>query len=46
MLLPYIESANALSDDEKLQEFPIFVVGRNGLPALSWTQKYECKLQI
>ena len=40
---PYIASATALSDYyvEEQQEFPIFVIGRNGLPALSWTQKCE-----
>ena len=48
MCQPYIESATTLSDvdDEELQEFHIFVSRHNGLPALSWTQKCECRLAI
>ena len=32
-------------DDEEPQEFPVFV-SRNKLPALSWHQKCECRLEI
>ena len=48
MCHPYIESANALSDvdDENRKNFRFLSVGRNGLPALSWTQKCECRLEI
>ena len=28
------------------QEFPVLSVGRNGLPALNWTQKCKCRLEI
>ena len=32
--------------DEEIEEFPILSVGRNGLPALNWTQKCECRLEM
>ena len=46
MCQPYIESATALSDDEESQEFVVLSGCGKALPALSWTHKCECRLEI
>ena len=50
MLQPYIVSAITLSDhyidNEEIEKLPVLSVIRNGLPAPSWTQKCEYKLEI
>ena len=51
MLQPYIESAITLYDhynidNEEIEKLQVLSVIRNGLPALSWTQKCEYILEI
>ena len=46
MVLPYIRVLphSLIFMIQKSQEFQFLSGGRNGLPALSWTQKCECKI--
>ena len=44
MLLPDTTALSNIYDPEIKQEFLFLSGGINGLPALSWTQKCECRI--